>query len=100
MTGIPGGYGQIISAEMRPAASRHGTLSVAPRNASRGSITLSVRSAEGSGTSGMKPAPLPDGCASTSARQGADQPVDGIVVVGVGDERHQPAMVGELDMDP
>jgi hypothetical protein len=41
------GIGQIISAETRPVAWVQGTISVAPRNASRGSMPVSIRSSSG-----------------------------------------------------
>jgi len=49
--GTPGGYGLIRSADTRSAACSAGTISVRPKNASRGSITLSSWISAGDGKS-------------------------------------------------
>jgi len=95
---MPGGYGVICSAAMRPSAWLAGTISVSPKNASRGSSTVSSWSSSGVGSS--------TGCAggnvmaASGNAQRVEQPPGGVVVVRDRHGRQNAAVVAHPDVDP
>src|SRR4051794_27113438 len=95
---MPGGYGVTSSALTRPAASRGLTASVAAKNASRGSIACSVRSSLRLGSAGP-PCPRPVRPSHRPGRARTPQPVALLLAVREGDQRHDPPVVDEFDVD-
>src|SRR5215211_6737965 len=94
MAGTPGGYGLIISAEIRPTGSA--TCSVSAKNASRGDIACSRSSSSRRGTRG----PVRGRRIRGQVLDGPREAVDRRVVVGVGERAHDAARIAQLDDEP